>query len=73
MRIGKYMGKTDIEDIVTNFTDSSSIQSYAVEAVNYVNALNVMKGTSDTTFSPNGTYTRQQAYITALRLYNAIK
>ena len=73
MRIGKYMGKTDIEDIGTNFTDSSSIQSYAVEAVNYVNALNVMKGTSDTTFSPNGTYTRQQAYITALRLYNAIK
>ncbi len=73
MRIGKYMGKTDIEDIGTNFADSSSIQSYAVEAVNYVNALNVMKGTSDTTFSPNGTYTRQQAYITALRLYNAIK
>ena len=73
MRIGKYMGKTDIEDIGTNFTDSSSIQSYAVEAVNYVNALNVMKGTSDTIFSPNGTYTRQQAYITALRLYNAIK
>lgn len=73
MRIGKYMGKTDIDTSSTNFADKGSIQSYAVEAVNYVNALNVMKGTSDTTFSPNGTYTRQQAYITALRLYNAIK
>lgn len=72
MRIGKYMGKTDIETSSASFTDASAIQSYAVEAVNYVNTLGVMKGTSDTTFSPNGTYTRQQAYITALRLYNSI-
>lgn len=72
MRIGKYMGKTDVETSSASFTDSSAIQSYAIEAVNYVNALGVMKGTSDTTFSPNGTYTRQQAYITALRLYNSI-
>ena len=72
MRIGKYMGKTDVETSSASFTDSSAIQSYAIEAVNYVNSLGVMKGTSDTTFSPNGTYTRQQAYITALRLYNAI-
>ena len=66
------MGKTDIETSSASFTDASAIQSYAVEAVNYVNTLGVMKGTSDTTFSPNGTYTRQQAYITALRLYNSI-
>lgn len=72
MRIGKYMGKTDVSGTTTSFTDAAQIQSYATEAVNYVNSLNVMKGTSDTTFSPNGTYTRQQAYITALRLYNAL-
>ena len=72
MRIGKYLGKTDVDVSSVNFDDAGQVQTYAKEAVAYVQALGVMKGTSDTTFSPYDTYTRQQAYMTIWRLYNAV-
>lgn len=72
MRLAKYMGRTDVDASQVNFADAASVQSYAKEAVAYVKALGVMNGTSATTFSPYGTYTRQQAYMTIWRLYNAV-
>lgn len=73
MRAGKYLGLTDPEGDAVTFSDDAAIASYAQEAVDYVNALGVMKGTSDTTFTPRGTYTRQQAYLTFYRLYEALQ
>lgn len=73
MRVGKYLGKTDLGESDTAFSDGTTIAGYAQEAVEYVNALGVMNGTSATTFSPKGTYTRQQAYITSYRLFEALQ
>lgn len=73
MRAGKYLGLTDPEGDAVTFSDDAAIAAYAQEAVDYVNALGVMKGTSDTTFTPRGTYTRQQAYLTFYRLYEALQ
>lgn len=73
MRVGKYLGKTDVGESDTTFSDGTAIAGYAQEAVEYVGALGVMNGTSATTFSPKGNYTRQQAYITSYRLYEALQ
>ena len=73
MRAGKFLGLTDPEGTAAAFSDDGAIAAYAQEAVDYVNVLGVMKGTSDTTFSPRGTYTRQQAYLTFYRLYEALQ
>ena len=71
MRAGEYLGITDPEGEAATFSDSAAIADYAREAVEYVNVLGVMNGTSDTTFTPRGNYTRQQAYLTFYRLYEA--
>lgn len=72
MRTGKYLGKTDVDGSAADFSDSQAIAGYAQEAVDYVNTLGVMNGTSADKFSPLGNYTRQQAYLTAYRLYEAL-
>ena len=73
MRMGKYMGKTDVDTSGETFADNASVASYAQEAVAYVKALGVMNGISETTFSPFDTYTRQQAYITMDRLLSVLE
>lgn len=62
------------------FSDSSAFESWAVEAIAFVSAATdaqsntkVMGGTGNNLFSPADTYTRQQAFITVKRLFNAIK
>lgn len=62
----------DINSKEAVFSDSKSIASWAKAAVNYVSSSNVMKGTS-IGFEANANYTRQQAYITIFRLFEAIK
>ncbi len=59
------------------FTDSSQFAGYAVYAIGFVSTHvdketgnKIMGGTGDNKFSPLSPYTRQQAYITILRLYN---
>jgi hypothetical protein len=61
------------------FSDASSIQSWAKDAVSFISAAMdvksnraVMGGTGNNAFSPNGTYTRQQAFTTMIRLSNAM-
>ena len=73
MRAGQFLGLTDPEGTAAAFSDAGAVAAYAQEAVEYVNVLGVMQGTSDTTFSPRGTYTRQQAYLTFYRLYEALQ
>lgn len=72
-RTGQYLGKTETGGIAAAFTDRDAIAGYAQAAVDYVSALGVMNGTSADTFSPLGNYTRQQAYLTVCRLYEALQ
>ncbi len=61
-----------------SFSDAASFSSWAVEGIGFVSATAdqvsgkvVMGGTGGNMFSPKGTYTRQQAFVTMLRLYRA--
>lgn len=61
------------------FNDTKSLQSWAQEAIAKVSGIadptnnkRVMNGTGSGVFSPYKTYTREQAYMTMIRLYNAI-
>ena len=54
----------------TSFSDYASIADWARPAVNFVNSYNIMKGIGSNLFSPNGPYTREEAYITSIREYN---
>ena len=52
---------------LANYKDSSQIQSWAREAMAFMNALDIINGTTDTTLSPNGTCTIEQAVAVAER------
>jgi hypothetical protein len=54
------------------FLDASKISDYARQSIDFVYSIGVMKGTGNSLFDPAGSYTREQAYMTVLRLYNAI-
>ena len=54
------------------FADSGRISEYAKENVDFVFGAGIMKGTGNAMFDPAGYYSREQAYMTALRLYNAL-
>lgn len=62
----KTVGELSTEII---FDDSAEISSWAKESVAYMTEFAVMTGVSETEFSPTGTYTREQCYVTFLRLY----
>lgn len=59
------------------YADKTSIASWASQSVNLVSTMidpttgkAVMQGIGSNKFDPEGTYTRQQAYLTILRVYN---
>lgn len=63
-------------DVLTDasaFADNSSIASWAKTSVDFVFMYDIMNGTGNNNFSPKGTYTRQQAYMTITRLNNALE
>ena len=53
----------------TGFADGAEIADWAREAVGFAASAGVMRGTAEDVFSPLGTYTREQSFMTALRLY----
>lgn len=53
------------------YTDSPAVSSWAVEGVTALNAAGIMKGTSATTLTPQGTTTIQEAVILILRIFEA--
>lgn len=64
-----YAGETGAQaDASGTLRDWWSIAPWAREDVSYLLELNVMHG-SDGAFSPEGTYTKEQAVLTLLRLY----
>ena len=56
--------------LADRYSDSGAVSSWAVQAVSAMTAWGVMKGVSDTVFSPKGTYTREQCFVTFVRLWN---
>lgn len=62
------------EDSITfadlrHFSDCSAIASWAENAAAFVVEHDVMRGISEREFSPQTNYTREQCYVTFLRLY----
>ena len=60
-----------------NFTDKGQFADWASDSISYVSGLSdpinsnrVMAGTGNGNFSPLGTYSRQQAIMTALRIFH---
>lgn len=51
-----------------NWSDASQISSWAHEGINYVVGAGIMNGTGDTTFDPQGMFTREQAIVTVYRM-----
>lgn len=58
---------TDYTSKLANYTDSWSIQDWAEEAMAFMNALDLIKGTTDTTIDPDGICTIEQAVAVAGR------
>lgn len=55
------------------FGDASTIANWAKPSVNYVAATGVMNGTGNNSFSPKGNYSKQQAMMTIVRLFESVK
>ncbi len=71
-RTAEFLGKNEeIESL--NFVDDSDISNWAKQSVSFVSKLGIMNGVGDNKFSPKGSYTREQAYITIYRLFEKVK
>jgi len=64
---------------MTKFADEKQLADWSKDSVNFISSLKdnqansfVMGSTGNNKFSPKQNYTKQQAYITIKRLYNAI-
>nr|MBQ5811512.1 S-layer homology domain-containing protein [Clostridia bacterium] len=63
---------------LNTFADNDEIATWARDAVSYVSSIKskmngnaVMGGVGDNKFGPNGSYTKEQAILTIVRLFNA--
>lgn len=72
MRSAKVLGMDTSKADSAGFADGDSVGIWFKDAVNFVYQINVMGGTGNNSFSPLGTYTREQSYITIHRLFQAI-
>ena len=62
---------TVYESALGNYTDSNQIHSWAKEPMAFMNALGLIKGTTDTTLAPGNNCTIEQALIVAYRSLDA--
>lgn len=72
-RLAQLLGGLQPNLTQTPFADQGQISSWALDAVSTVSAcesggVKLMNGTGSNQFSPKGTYTREQSFITMLRL-----
>lgn len=79
-RTAKVLDITEPTGTPLTFSDSNKFSNYAFDAIGFVSAATdkesgnpVMGSTGSNNFSPQNQYTREQAYITVLRLFNAMK
>lgn len=71
MRIADCLGLTKFASSEL-FTDRKEISSWAKESVNAVCGMNIMSGMGDGSFDPDGSYTKEQAVSTMIRLMNNV-
>ena len=64
--------ETQVTGNTDHFQDSGQIADWASADVGAAESLGVMKGTTADTFDPLGTYTREQAVLTFVRLYESV-
>lgn len=55
------------------FTDAKQFASWAANDISFISGLGVMSGIGNGKFGPTLSYTREQAILTALRIYNDAK
>lgn len=63
----------DTNAVTAAYIDNESISDWAKPGVNYVTAYGIMTGMGDGAFAPNSPYTREQAFVTMLRLWDATR
>jgi len=68
-RVGALLFELSAENEPIVFSDSDQIPYWAANAVDYVSAAGIMNGASNNKFNPSGKYSRQEAILTVLRLY----
>ena len=72
-RLAKFVGDEGVEKVeATALKDFSYVADYAKDNVKYVQSIKVMNGTGGDNFSPLGYYTKQQAFVTMNRLFEAV-
>lgn len=64
---------TVYESKLSTYTDSGKIDSWAKDSFGFMNALGLIKGTSDTVLNPDGNCTIEQALLVAYRSLSADK
>ena len=71
-RTAKVLGMDTAGAASAAFTDGSQVASYFTEAVNFVSANGIMNGMGNSAFAPLDSYTREQSYLTILRLFENV-
>ena len=72
MRSAKVLGMNTGNITSAGFDDRGDVGIWFTDAVNFVYQINVMDGTKNNAFSPLGSYTREQSYVTIYRLFPAV-
>ena len=72
MRAAKVLGMDTGAVASASFNDSEQLEVWSRDAVNFVYQIKVMNGTDGNNFSPAGSYTREQSFMTIYRLFQAV-
>ncbi|MCL1835205.1 MAG: WG repeat-containing protein [Oscillospiraceae bacterium] len=70
-RAAGILGLDNANPPASDFADRDKIPDWALKQVDFVRHAEIMTGTGENYFSPLGTYTRQQSYLTIWRLFKA--
>lgn len=71
-RSAKVLGMDTSRVESASFADGENVGVWFTDAVNFVYQINVMGGTGGNNFTPLGTYTREQSFVTIYRLFQAV-
>lgn len=71
-KITKHFQKLPLTDERNIYNDDCYIDNWAKDSVYVMQQLNIMTGTDNNNFSPHSNYTKEQAIVTIMRLYNIL-
>lgn len=72
-RTAKVLGIDTLVANAPDFSDKNKVLDWAKQGVEFVSSRSIMTGIGNKSFDPTGKYTRQQAFITVLRLLKYAK